>query len=56
MKQTHGRSAADDGGGVAFRLVLRTATGEHGRKVRAAQAKAIKELLEWLDKQEQQAN
>jgi hypothetical protein len=52
-EKTHRRSAGADPDGVDFRFVVHTVTGERGRAVRAAQAKAIKELLEWLDKQRQ---
>ncbi|MDQ1445602.1 MAG: hypothetical protein QOI20_2066, partial [Acidimicrobiaceae bacterium] len=52
-EKTHRRSAGADPDGVAFRWVVHAATGERGRALRATQAKAIKELLEWLDQQEQ---
>lgn len=52
-EKTHRRPAGADPDGVAFRWVVHTATGERGRALRAAQARAIKELLEWLDRQEQ---
>lgn len=50
-KQSDRRPPVDAPDQVTFRYVIRTVTGDEGRKVRAAQAKAIKELLRWLDSQ-----
>ena len=50
-KQSDRRPAVAAPDQVTFRWVIHTVTGDDGRKVRAAQAKAIKELLTWLDNQ-----
>jgi hypothetical protein len=50
-KQSDRRPPVDDPNQVTFCYAIRTVTGDEGRKVRAAQAKAIKELLRWLNSQ-----
>ena len=45
------RPAATEPEPVTFRWVIHPVTGDQARMARAAQAKAIKELLRWLDTQ-----
>ena len=44
----YGRAPGEPAGTVTFSFEVLVATGEEGAELRAAQARAIKELLEWL--------
>lgn len=44
----YGRIPGEPAGEVAFSFEVIVATGQEGAELRAAQARAIKELLEWL--------
>ncbi len=46
--QRYGRAPCEPAGEVTFSFEVLVATGEEGAELRAAQARAIKELLEWL--------
>lgn len=52
VEGTHRPSAPVDPDQVTFQWVVHTVTGDRGREVRAAQARAIKEFLTWLDTQQ----
>lgn len=49
----YGRSADEPTGELRFRFEITVLDGEEGRAVRSAQARAIKELLEWIHEQDQ---
>ncbi len=44
----YGRAPGEPAGEVTFSFEVLVATGEEGAELRAAQARAIKELLAWL--------
>ena len=49
---THRRCAVVGSGDMSFRWVIETVTGTEGREVRAAQARAMRELATWLSDSE----
>ena len=51
-KVSHRRGAVVGCGDVSFRWVLEPLAGAEGREVRAAQARAIRELARWLTENE----
>lgn len=46
------RAPCEPASGLRFHFEIAVVGGEEGRQVRAAQARAIKELLEWMHQQD----